>query len=55
MSTDLATVNPAKYVELYNAYKKKLSDKSANKWSSYQIHMNQEIAEKLKNFSSCGE
>ena len=51
----LATVNPEKYVELYNNYKKKLSDKSTNKWSSYQVHMNPEIAEKLKNFSSCGE
>ena len=51
----LATVNPEKYVELYNNYKKKLSDKSANKWSSYQVHLNPEIAEKLKNFTSCGE
>ena len=37
-------MSPAKYVELYNKYKKKLSDKSANKWSSYQIQMNPEIS-----------
>jgi hypothetical protein len=48
----LETVSPAKYVELYNLYKAKLSNKMVKKWSNYQVMMNPVIAEKIKNFIS---
>lgn len=50
LQQNLETVAPAKYVELYNSYKNKLSEKTTKKWSNYEVYMNQNIAEKLKAF-----
>ena len=48
----LETVSPEKYVQLYKAYKEKLSERAVSKWENYQVYMNPMIAEKLKNFVS---
>ena len=35
----LQVVNPDAYVNMYNEYKMKLSEKPTNKWSNYEIRL----------------
>lgn len=51
----METIAPEKYVELYNSYKAELSQRAFNKWTTYQVYMDQAIAEKLKTFVSVNE
>ena len=40
---------------VYNAYKEKLTNKSPNKQMSYQVFLNQNLADKINQFVPNGE
>ena len=44
------TIAPAKYVELYNSYKKRLCENTVKNWANYTVYLNPKIAEKLKSY-----
>ena len=48
----METVSPQKYVQLYQIYKAKLSNKNIKKWSRYQVYLYPIVANKIKDFVS---
>lgn len=46
----LEHVSPERYVNIYDAYKKKLATKEYSNWSNYKIEIKEDFAQKISQF-----